>query len=156
MRRLPKLNLAVQGRARFAGLPARGTLGRWIAAALECDAEITLRFVDAREGRRLNREYRGKDVATDVLTFEYAHRPAVRADIVICPSVAWRGARERRRSRRAHLAHLVIHGVLHGHGLDHANAEAAIQMEEREIAILAQLGFDNPYLIEPAQRLARK
>ena len=142
---MPQLDLTVQGRGRFAGLPARTTLARWIGSVLERDAEIVLRFVDAREGRRLNREFRGKDYPTDVLTFAYAQAPVVRADIVICPSVAWRGARERRTAPRAHLAHLIVHGVLHGHGFEHDAVKAAHAMEAREIAVLTALGFDDPY-----------
>src|SRR4029453_11661524 len=140
-----KLCLAVQGRARFAGLPARRTLERWVAAAIERDAEIVLRFVDVGESRRLNRAYRGGDYATDVLTFDYAHRPAVRADVVICPTVVRRGARKRRQTQREHLAHLVVHGVLHGHGYDHASERSAATMEAREIEILGRLGFGDPY-----------
>ena len=142
----PALDLAIQGHARFDDLPARTTLRRWIGAALERDAEIALRFVDAREGRRLNREFRGKDYATDVLTFDYAHTPVVRADIILCLPVVKRAARERRRLFRDHLAHLVVHGTLHAQGLDHINPAAARAMEAREVAILAQLGFGNPYL----------
>ncbi len=153
---MPRLALTVQGHGRFVGLPARSTLARWVAAALERDAEITLRFVDAREGRRLNRDFRSRDYATDVLTFAYARTSVVRADVVICPVIAWRGARESHRPQRAHLAHLVIHGVLHGQGFDHVSAKAAKAMESREVAILAGLGFGDPYLPEEANRPARK
>ena len=143
----PALDLAIQGHARFDDLPARATLRRWISAALDRDAEIALRFVDAREGRRLNRDFRGKDYATDVLTFDYAHTPVVRADIILCLPVVKRAARERRRLLRDHLAHLVVHGTLHAQGLDHDTPAAAHAMEAREVSILAQLGFGNPYLV---------
>jgi probable rRNA maturation factor len=143
---MPELDLAIQGRNRFDGLPARATLARWISAALDRDAEIALRFVDVREGRRLNRDFRGKDYATDILTFDYAHTPAVQADIILCPPVVKRAARGRRRLFRDHLAHLVVHGTLHAQGLDHEDPSAAREMEAREVSILARLGFSDPYL----------
>ena len=139
------LRLAVQGLARFAGLPARATLARWIRLALERDAEITLRFVGAAEGRRLNRDYRGRDYATNVLTFGYATTPAIQADIVLCVPVIRREAREQRKHYRDHLAHLVVHGVLHAHGYDHDRAARARTMEGLEAAILARLGLPDPY-----------
>lgn len=139
------LTVSIQGRAGFDGLPARSTLVRWISAALEGDAELALRFVDAAEARRLNREYRGKDYATNVLTFGYQHAPVVRADIVLCVPVVRREARAQRKDFRDHLAHLVVHGVLHAQGLDHDRAATARTMEAREIRILARLGIDDPY-----------
>jgi len=141
----PALDLTIQGRGRFAGLPARATLVRWVTAALERDAELVLRFVDAREARRLNRSYRGRDYAPDVLTFGYRHAPAV-ADLVICPSVARRGARARGAPFRAHLAHLVVHATLHAQGYDHDRAAAARVMEAREVEALGRLGVADPYL----------
>ena len=141
------LELTVQGHGRFTGLPARATLERWIAATLDRDAEIVLRFVDAREGRRLNREYRHKDYATDVLTFAYAQQPTVRADIVLCPAVLRRAARTLRRPLRAHLAHLVVHATLHALGREHDRPARARAMEAREVAVLQVLGFGDPYLI---------
>jgi probable rRNA maturation factor len=140
---MPSLQLSIQGHGRFAGLPARATLARWIAATLDRDAEIVLRFVDAREGRRLNREFRGKDYATDVLTFAYEQGPAVRADIVICPAVV----RKATRPLRERLAHLVVHATLHALGHEHYRPAAARVMEAREVAVLARLGFADPYLI---------
>jgi len=140
---MPSLQLSIQGHGRFAGLPARATLTRWLAATLDRDAEIVLRFVDAREGRRLNREFRGKDYATDVLTFAYEQAPAVRADIVICPAVV----RQARRSLRERLAHLVVHATLHALGHEHHRPAAARVMEAREVVILTRLGFADPYLI---------
>lgn len=137
--------LAVQGQSRFADLPARSTLARWIAAAGATDAEITLRFVGAAEGRRLNRTFRGKDSATNVLTFAYAQAPRVQADIVLCVPVLRREAREQKKAFRDHLAHLVVHGVLHALGHDHDRAAAARKMEALEVAILATLGVSNPY-----------
>ncbi len=139
------LTLSIQGQSQFDGLPARNTFVRWIMAALERDAEITLRFVGAAEGRKLNREYRGKDYATNVLTFDYRHAPVVVADIVVCVPVVRREAREQRKPFRDHLAHLVVHGVLHAQGHDHDAAAHAKRMEAREVRILAELGVGDPY-----------
>ena len=139
------LLLAVQGHSRFTGLPPRATLARWIRPALERDAEITLRFVGAAEGRRLNRDYRGRDYATDVLTFDYADAPAIHADIVLCVPVIRREAREQHKKYRDHLAHLVVHGVLHAQGYDHDRAARARRMESLEVEILAGLGLPDPY-----------
>ena len=139
------LTLSIQGQSRFEGLPARNTLVRWIAAALERDAELTVRFVGAAEARALNRDYRGSDHATNVLTFDYAHSPVVRADIVLCVPVIRREAREQRKPFRQHLAHLTVHGVLHAHGLEHDRAADARKMEAREVRILAEFGIADPY-----------
>jgi probable rRNA maturation factor len=142
---MPALALALQGRSKFAGLPARPTIARWVSAALQRDANLTLRFVDAREGRRLNRKFRARDYATDVLTFAYGQTPAVTGDIVICVPVVRRAARERGLTLREHLAHLVVHGTLHAQGYEHDRPAAARRMEAREVAILAGLGISNPY-----------
>lgn len=144
---MPTLELAIQGLGRFNSMPARATLARWIVAALERDAELVLRFVDAREGRRLNRTFRGRDYASDVLTFDYERVPTVQADIVICPSVVRRAARERGLTFRAHLAHLVVHAALHAQGYEHDGVAAARKMETREVSILARLGFRDPYAV---------
>jgi probable rRNA maturation factor len=139
------LTVSIQGQSRFDGLPARSTLVRWLQAALERDAELTLRFVGAAEARRLNRTFRGKDYATNVLTFDYQHAPVVRADIVLCVPVVRREAREQRKGFRDHLAHLVVHGVLHAQGHEHDRAADARTMEAREVRVLAGLGIDDPY-----------
>jgi len=141
------LRLTLQGQGRFLGLPARATLARWITAALERDGEFVVRFVDAREARRLNRDFRGKDYATDVLTFPYSQAPSVRADIVICPAVVRRAARSLRRSLRDRLVHLVVHATLHAQGHDHRQPTAARKMEALEIEVLERLGYDDPYLL---------
>jgi probable rRNA maturation factor len=140
------LTLSIQGQSRFDGLPARNTMVRWIMAALERDAELTVRFVGAAEGRKLNRDFRGKDYATNVLTFDYSHAPVVRADIVLCVPVIKRESREQRKHFRRHLAHLTVHGVLHAQGHTHDRATDARAMESREVRILAELGIDDPYL----------
>jgi probable rRNA maturation factor len=139
------LTVSIQGQGRFDGLPARSTLVRWIKAAVERDAELTLRFVGAAEARRLNREFRGRDYATNVLTFDYQHAPVVLADIALCVPVVRREAREQRKGFREHLAHLVVHGVLHAQGHDHDRATRARKMEALEGRVLAGLGIDDPY-----------
>ncbi|MEW5882365.1 MAG: rRNA maturation RNase YbeY [Pseudomonadota bacterium] len=144
-RRGPRLALSIHGRERFAGLPAPRTLRRWVQLALERDAEIAVSFVDARAGRRLNRAFRGRDYATNVLTFDYAQRPRVVADIAICVPVVRREAREQGKTVRAHLAHLVIHGTLHAQGYDHRRRAEARLMEAREVELLAKLRIADPY-----------
>ena len=128
-----------------AALP-RHKVARWIRHALDADAEITVRIVDAEEGRALNREYRKKDYATNVLTFDYTQEPVVTADLVLCAPVVAKEAREQRKTLQAHYAHLLVHGALHAQGWDHETGKADAQiMEAQEIAILAGLGFKNPY-----------
>ena len=141
----PKLALRLQVAARAPDLPARATLHRWVKRALESDAEITLRFVGAAEGRRLNRDYRGRDYATNVLTFNYHDPSQVEADIVLCLPVLRREARAATLSLRAHLAHLVIHGVLHAQGYDHQRPREAGRMQRRETELLAGLRIADPY-----------
>ncbi|HVE89296.1 MAG TPA: rRNA maturation RNase YbeY [Burkholderiaceae bacterium] len=142
---MPKLTLSIQAQNQFAGLPARSTLARWIAAAVERDSQLTLRFVGTKEGRRLNRDYRGRDYATDVLTFAYSTQPEVRADIVICVPVVKREAGVLRKSVYDHLAHLVVHATLHAHGHHHGNATAARAVAAREAKVLRSLGKRAPY-----------
>ena len=138
-----RLSLCVQYAVAARDLPTRPTLRRWIAAALEDDASVTLRFVGAAEGRALNRVYRHKDSATNVLAFVYDDVSG--GDIVLCAPVLRREARAQDKVLAAHCAHLVIHGMLHLQGYDHHRIAAAKRMEAREIAILAGLGFANPY-----------
>ncbi len=128
-----------------AALP-RYKVARWIRHALENDAEVTVRIVDADEGRRLNRDYRRKDYATNVLTFDYAQQPVVSADLVLCAPVVAQEARDNGKSLQAHYAHLLVHGTLHAQGWEHETSEReALKMEACETLILAGLGFNDPY-----------
>ena len=128
-----------------AALP-RHSVTRWIRHALASDAEITVRIVGTEEGQTLNRDYRGKDYATNVLTFDYTQAPVVTADLVLCAPVVAREAQENGKTLQAHYAHLLIHGALHAQGYDHeTNQRDALEMEALEILLLGALGYDNPY-----------
>lgn len=143
-----KLALSVQfADDRLAADLPRALLRRWVQAALLGPAELTLRFVDETEGRTLNRDYRGKDYATNVLTFAYGESDddIAQADIVLCADVLIREATERHIPVKQHAAHLVVHGVLHAQGYDHEEEEEAEAMEHFETDILAQLGMPDPY-----------
>ena len=129
-----------------AALP-RHSVKRWIRHALALDAEITVRIVDLEEGQALNRDYRQKDYATNVLTFDYMQQPLVTADLVLCAPVVAKEAKENNKTLQAHYAHLLVHGTLHAQGWDHETSEQdAEDMEAYEIAILGELGVENPYL----------
>ena len=118
---------------------------RWLRAALDCPAEITVRLVDVAEGHSLNHDYRGADHATNVLTFDYMREPRVVADLVLCSPVVRREAAEQDIDLEAHYAHLLVHGALHARGMDHQNDAGAQTMEAAESAILVALGFGDPY-----------
>jgi probable rRNA maturation factor len=143
-----KLSLAVDFGADAAGLPRRTTLRRWIKAAQERDLAVALRFVGAREAQRLNARYRRRDYATNVLTFVYDDVVPLSGDIVLCVPVLEREARLQGKTLRAHCAHLVIHGMLHLQGYDHRRRADAARMETREIALLAALGYPDPYRVQ--------
>jgi probable rRNA maturation factor len=134
----------VQRASRAAHIPPDAVLRRWARAALAREAEVTVRYVAEAEGRKLNREFRDKDYATNVLTFIYATKPLA-GDIVICAPVVVREAREQGKDVRAHHAHLLVHGLLHLQGMDHEVGREARKMEARERAILRGLGFPDPY-----------
>lgn len=142
----PELTLSLQ----FADpthreLLPRHKVARWVRAALACPGEITVRIVDAEEGQALNRDYRDKDYATNVLTFDYQHEPVVMADLILCAPVVAQEAKEQRMDLAAHYAHLLVHGTLHAQGYDHeVDAEAQV-MEARESELMLALGFADPY-----------
>ena len=146
-----RLNLSVQYACNAAGLPLRHRIRDWARATLNVDemrgGQITVRFVDAEEGQTLNNEYRGKDYATNVLSFPYEVAPVVCGDLVICAPVVEREAKEQGKSLEEHHAHLIVHGVLHLQGYDHETSEQDAQkMEEKERTVLASLGFADPYV----------
>jgi len=147
-----KLTLSVQyADPRLQDSITRPLVRKWIKAALFAPAELTVRFVDAEEGRVLNRDYRGKDYATNVLTFaynegeDYAEDEPTRADIVLCIDVLQQEAAEQKKTVEEHTAHLIVHGVLHAQGYDHMDDEEAAEMEGLETEILAGLGYADPY-----------
>ena len=148
---LNKLTLSLQfgrfdGAATHRAVLPRHKVTRWIRHALALDAEVTVRIVDEDEGRQLNRDYRLKDYATNVLTFDYAQEPMVLADLVLCAPVVEREAREQNKSLEEHYAHLLVHGTLHAQGWDHeTSAEDADEMEAYETEIMQALGFADPY-----------
>jgi len=128
----------------------RADFVRWARAALIGGGQVTIRLVDAEEGQELNREYRGKDYATNVLSFPYETDPIVMGDLVICPAVVAREALEQNKPLAAHYAHLTVHGMLHLQGWDHENDVDAQEMENQERIILAALGYPDPYVDMPA------
>ena len=148
---LHQLSLSLQfGRftdaaAHRAVLP-RHKVTRWIRHALATDAEITVRIVGAEEGQQLNRDFRKKDYATNVLTFDYTQEPVVTADLVLCAPVIEREALEQNKSLEEHYAHMLVHGALHAQGWDHETSAAdADEMEAYETDIMKELGFADPY-----------
>ncbi|MCE1160903.1 MAG: rRNA maturation RNase YbeY [Burkholderiales bacterium] len=170
-----KLNLSIQyadSTHDWQSILPRPLLRRWVKAALQQDARLTLRFVDEAQGRELNHTYRGKDYATNVLTFAYNDSDefddlpeemraqlaeqmerVIEADIIVCGAVLAREAEEQNKTILAHAAHLVVHGVLHAQGFDHMDDDEAEMMESLETQILARLGFDNPYMDSDSMRL---
>jgi probable rRNA maturation factor len=141
----PVLSLSVQYASNADELPARAQVRRCVRAALLMDATVTVRFVDAIEGRALNAEYRGRDYATNVLTFVYDDEQPRAGDIVLCAPVVRKEAEAQGKTLAAHYAHLVVHGMLHLQGFDHERAADAAAMEVRETAILARLSLPDPY-----------
>ncbi|HSV34957.1 MAG TPA: rRNA maturation RNase YbeY [Ramlibacter sp.] len=151
MRSKPALELSLQW-GRFANAAAhravlkRPDIARWVGHALAHPGEIAVRIVGEEEGRALNLQYRGKDYATNVLTFDYTREPVTAADLVLCGPVVEREAAEQRKPLQAHYAHLLVHGTLHAQGYDHETGERdALEMEALEILLLGALGFANPY-----------
>ena len=140
-----KLSLSVQYASLSNELPTRQQFRRWVKAALQRDLRCTLRIVDESEGRVLNRDYRGKDYATNVLTFVYDDTDPLSGDIVICAPVVERESAEQAKQNLAHYAHLTVHAVLHLQGYDHENDADAAEMEALETALMAKLGYPAPY-----------
>ena len=144
--RLPELRLSVQYPGGREGAPTRPQVRRWVRAACARPAEVTVRFVDSEEGRTLNRDYRGKDYATNVLSFPYQSGERISGDLVLCLPVVSREAADQGKPAEAHYAHMVVHGMLHLQGYDHETSQAdAERMEAIERQILAGLGYPDPY-----------
>ncbi|SFN03352.1 probable rRNA maturation factor [Formivibrio citricus] len=153
----PKLTLSLQNASTATSLPTRAQIKKWAEAALQPglkNAEITFRIVDTEEGQTLNRDYRGKDYATNVLTFTFDEdMPDIpglplMGDIVLCAPVVEREAAEQGITLEAHYCHLVVHGVLHLQGFDHLEEDEAEEMEALETQIVISLGYDDPYRTE--------
>jgi len=147
----PDVELDIQygdGVRKRAGMPSAKQIGKWVRSALFADAALTIRFVDEEEGRTLNGTYRGKDYATNVLTFAYAEHAddPVTGDIVLCCPVVEAEAREQKKPLDAHYAHLIVHGVLHAQGYEHEDDGEAEEMEAIETETLQALGYADPYL----------
>ena len=157
-----QLDVTRTGRTNRTGGPSRRLLEGWALAALGRRAgahEVALRLVGPAESRRLNRHYRGKDKPTNVLSFpttvDSAITPRPLGDLVICPQVLKREAREQGKTERAHWAHLVVHGILHLLGYDHEDDTDARRMERREVAVMRRLGFANPYVLRESRAAFR-
>jgi probable rRNA maturation factor len=146
-----KLELTLQfgrfpGTAKHRAVLKKKGISCCVAHALQGPAVITIRVVGEEESRALNLRYRGKDDATNVLTFDFSKEPMLVADLVLCAPVIEREAREQHKTLRAHYAHLLVHGTLHAQGWDHETSERdALEMEALEILLLGALGFPNPY-----------
>ncbi len=137
-----EFSLSVQYASNDEDIPQRHRFRKWVSASLEGPAQITIRIVDLEEGRHLNREFREKDYATNVLTFVYENGIG---DIVICAPVIRREALEQGKQLESHYAHMTVHGMLHLQGYDHEDDEDAAIMESKEKAIMARLGYPDPY-----------
>ncbi|UJP05910.1 MAG: rRNA maturation RNase YbeY [Nitrosomonas sp.] len=146
MRAERTLKLAVQYATASKTVPARPQFRRWVKAALMQSAEITIRLTDETEGRELNHGFRGKDYATNVLTFVYDDMQPLGGDIVLCAPVVEREAEQQHKDLLAHYAHLTVHGILHLQGYDHLDDAEAAEMERLEAQILIALGYPDPYI----------
>ena len=147
---VPMLDLSLQFGAAVPDshkkLLTKARVTRWMRMALLRKAEITVRIVGTAEGRALNREYRRKDYATNVLTFDYAMEPVVMADLVLCAPVVAKEAKEQNKTLEEHYAHLLVHGTLHAQGYEHETHEVdALEMEALEVLLMEGLGYGNPY-----------
>ena len=144
------LELAVQYATRSRTVPTERQLGRWVRAALRAGAEVTVRLVGSKEGRELNRVYRGRDYPTNVLTFVLNDSPPLAGDLVLCAPVVAKEARAQGKALIAHYAHLTVHGILHLQGYEHENETDAVEMEKLETRILKRLGYPDPYAPPPS------
>lgn len=142
-RRVPRI--AVQNASTARNVPAPARIRQWARAALATDASVTIRIVGQAEGRLLNRSYRRKDYATNVLTFVFRDSAPLEGDLALCAPVITREARAQRKTVAAHYAHMVVHGLLHLQGYDHENDRDAAVMEKRERTLLARFGYPDPY-----------
>jgi probable rRNA maturation factor len=146
----PELDLSLQFGAAVPEthkkLLAKARVTRWMRMALLRNAEMTVRIVGTAEGRTLNRDYRGKDYATNVLTFDYTREPLVSADLVLCAPVVAKEAKEQGKTLEEHYAHLLVHGTLHAQGYEHETNEVdALEMEALEVLLMEGMGYGNPY-----------
>ena len=147
---LPDLDLTLQFGATVPEahkkLLGKARVTRWMRMALLRNAEITVRIVGTAEGRKLNREYRHKDYATNVLTFDYTQEPVVSTDLVLCAPVVAEEAKEQNKTLEEHYAHLLVHGTLHAQGYEHETDEVdALEMEALEVLLMEGMGYGNPY-----------
>lgn len=137
--------IAVQNASTARNVPTATRIRQWARVALDADARVTIRIVGQAEGRQLNRSYRGKDYATNVLTFVFRDRAPLEGDLALCAPVITREARAQRKTVAAHYAHMIVHGLLHLQGYDHENNKDAAVMEKRERTLLARFGYPDPY-----------
>ncbi|PCI58465.1 MAG: rRNA maturation RNase YbeY [Methylophilaceae bacterium] len=144
---MPNIQFSLQVASTLGNIPTKVQFRKWAKATLRVDTEVTIRIVDEEEGRALNLTYRGKDYATNVLTFPLTEEPHLMGDIIICAPVVEAEARKQDISIEMHYAHLTVHGVLHLHGYDHQIDEQAALMESIEVTTLMKLGYPDPYLI---------
>jgi len=148
LEREQELVLTVQYAADKTGIPNRRLFRKWIKAALSKPAEVVIRIVDRQKGATLNRDFRGKNSASIVLTFVYDDDVLLLGDIVLCAPVIYSEAQQQGKDLAAHYAHLTIHGALHLQGYDHIRDEDAVMMESLETEIITRLGYPDPYIIE--------
>ncbi len=144
---MPQLKFSFQNASLANNIPSKAQFAKWIKATLRVDTEVTIRIVDTDEGRELNSMYRGKDYATNVLTFPLTDTPHLMGDIIICAPVVEHEAEAQQKTLTAHYAHLTVHGILHLHGYDHETEAQAELMEGIETAVVTKLGYPSPYLI---------
>lgn len=142
---MPKIHLTLQNASSELATPTKKQFLKWAKAALRVDTEVTIRIVDKDEGQAFNLAYRGKDYATNVLTFPLSETPHLIGDIIICAPIVIEEAHAQQKPIEAHFAHLTVHGILHLHGYDHEVEKQADLMESIEVTTLVKLGFSDPY-----------